>query len=96
MRRRYFVMYDIRDDGRLRRVHDVVRCYGNRFQYSVFLCDLNESELINLKWELGDVMDQTVDSVAIVDLGEPQRIQPRTFQYMGVRHPPPPDSAMVL
>jgi CRISPR-associated protein Cas2 len=38
MRHRYIVAYDIRDEVRLRRVHDVVRGYGIRLQYSVFLC----------------------------------------------------------
>lgn len=84
-RRRYLVMYDIRDEGRLRRVHDVVRCYGERFQYSVFLCDLTDRELIRLKWEVGDVMNTTADSVAIVDLGRPDQSDRQTFQFLGVR-----------
>lgn len=95
-RRRYLVMYDIRDDGRLRRVHDAVRSVGTRFQYSVFLCDLSEPELVELRWELGDVMDQTIDSVAIVDLGRPEQIQRSTFQFMGARPTLPTNSSTVL
>ena len=89
-------MYDICNDGRLRRVHDVVRSNGNRLQYSVFLCDLSSSELIQLQWELGEVMDQSVDSVAIVDLGRDALIRESTFIYLGRRHPPPTRGNRVL
>lgn len=89
-------MYDIRDDGRLRRVHDVVRSVGQRFQYSVFLCDLSEMELIQLRWDLGEVMDQTIDSVAIIDLGRPDQIQRSTFQFMGPRPILPANESTVL
>lgn len=89
-------MYDIRDDGRLRRVHDVVRSVGQRFQYSVFLCDLSEMELIQLRWDLGEVMDQTIDSVAIIDLGRPDQIQRSTFQFMGPRPTLPANESTVL
>lgn len=89
-------MYDICDDGRLRRVHDVVRSFGTRFQYSVFLCDLSDTELIQLQWEVGEVMDHGIDSVAIIDLGQADRIRPGTFRYMGLRPAPPPRSSTVL
>lgn len=95
-RRRYLVMYDICDDGRLRRVHDVVRSFGTRFQYSVFLCDLSETELIQLQWEVGEVMDHGIDSVAIIDLGQTDSIRPGTFRYLGLRPEPPPRSSTVL
>lgn len=89
-------MYDISDDGRLRRVHDVVRSVGHRFQYSVFLCDLSEMELVQLRWELGEVMDQTIDSVAIVDLGKIDQIQRSTFSFMGRRPSLPTNDSTVL
>lgn len=95
-RRRFLVMYDIREDGRLRRVHDVVRSHGTRLQYSVFVCDLSSSELTELQWALGEVMDQSIDSVAIVDLGAADAISPTTFRYMGMRFPPPPRGSTVL
>lgn len=95
-RRRYLVLYDIRDEGRLRRVHDVVRCFGTRFQYSVFLCDLSDTELIELQWQVGDVMDQTIDSVAIVDLGLPQHSGRSMFRFMGQRPRLPPGRATII
>lgn len=95
-RRRYLVMYDISDERRLRRVHDVVRSAGTRFQYSVFLCDLSQTELIGLRWELGEVMDQSRDSVAIIDLGLPTQIRRSTFSFMGVRPSLPSNGSTVL
>lgn len=91
-------MYDIRDEGRLRRVHDVVRSFGRRFQYSVFLCDMSDSELIQLKWEAGEVMDQTMDSLAVVDLGHPDHGSHgrETFQFLGPRPTLPGGGSTVL
>lgn len=77
-------------------MHDVVRSVGQRFQYSVFLCDLSEMELIQLRWDLSEVMDQTIDSVAIVDLGRPDQIQRSTFQFMGPRPALPANESTVL
>lgn len=95
-RRRYLVMYDIRDEGRLRRVHDVVRSFGEAFQYSVFLCDLSERELIQLKWKLGDAMDHRADSVAILDLGGTHGDADSRFQFLGVRPRMPPRGSNIF
>jgi CRISPR-associated protein Cas2 len=96
MRRRYLVMYDISDDVRLRKVHNVVRSHGERFQYSVFLCDLSETELVKLRWALGDVIDHSYDAVAIVDLGRAEQVAAGTFQFMGVRPRLPPGTSTVV
>ena len=95
-RRRYLVLKDICEQGRLRRVHDTVRSAGQRFQYSVFLCDLSETELITLKWKLGELIDHSSDSVAFVDLGSPDRLGRRTFQFLGIRPSLPSGVATVL
>lgn len=94
-RRRYLLLYDIREDGRLRRVHDIARSFGQRFQYSVFLCDLSSSELIQVQWELGEVMDQSVDSVALIDLGPSDREQLPVI-YIGPRYDLPDGRSTVL
>ena len=79
--------YDIREDDRLRRVHDIVRCYGDRLQYSVFFCDLDTIEKFRLMTELRDVLNHAVDSVVFIDLGEPGRSNSATIECMGA----PPD-----
>jgi CRISPR-associated protein Cas2 len=82
-RRRYLVAYDIRDDVRLRRVHKVVKGFGWPMQYSVFICDLDRMELLQLRSDLGDEIHHGVDSVAFIDLGEPQDRGRQCFSFMG-------------
>ena len=96
-RRRYLVLYDIRDDRRLRKVFNTMRSFGSRFQYSVFLCDLNESELLALRWELKDRMNEAEDSIAIVDLGTPKSSElDGTFEFLGTRREFPPAEPTIL
>lgn len=95
-RRRWLVAYDIRDEERLRRVHDVVRCYGDRLQYSVFLCDLDAIEKLQLLSELRTVLNQAVDSVAFIDLGEPGRSTSARIEFMGPASPLPKRGSMIV
>lgn len=81
-RRRYLLAYDISEDARLRQVHGVAKAYGYPLQYSVFLCDLDRTELTRLKWALGGVIHHGEDRVVIIDLGDADL---RRFEFMGVR-----------
>ena len=69
-RRRYLVAYDIREDRRLRSVAACVEGYGVRIQYSVFICDLSDEEVVALRGDIEQRMRPSVDSVMIVDLGK--------------------------
>lgn len=69
-RRRYLIAYDIRKPGRLRRICKLMEANGERLQYSVFICDLNRTELIHLRADSEEIMNLDEDSVVIVDLGE--------------------------
>jgi CRISPR-associated protein Cas2 len=51
-RRRFLVAYDIRDDRRLRSVATCVEGYGERIQYSVFICDLSDMEMVSLRTDI--------------------------------------------
>lgn len=95
-RRRWLVAYDIRDDIRLRQVHDIVRSHGDRLQYSVFLCDLTPVEKIGLKSALRDVVNQKADSVVFIDLGEPDRRSAATIEFLGVSSPLPGKGAVIV
>jgi len=66
---RFLVMYDIRDPVRLRRVHEVAVDFGERLQYSVYVCDLTRQELVALRARLRSEMNLRVDSASIFDLG---------------------------
>jgi CRISPR-associated protein Cas2 len=95
-RRRWLVAYDIRDDVRLRQVHDVVRSHGDRLQYSVFLCDLTPIEKIGLQSALRDVVNQKADSVVFIDLGEPDRPSAATIEFMGVSSALPGSGTVIV
>ena len=85
-RRRYLVAYDIRDPKRLRQVHKTMKAFGWAMQYSVFICDLDRMELVDLKLELGTVVRHSEDSIAVIDLGDPAERGRSCFSFLG---PPP-------
>jgi CRISPR-associated protein Cas2 len=94
-RRRYLLAYDIRDDVRLRRVHKIAKAYGWPMQYSVFICDLDRIEMLELYTALDDVINHHADSIAFIDLGEPHERGRRCFEFMG-RAPTLPTSGPVV
>ena len=69
MRRNYIVTYDIRDPKRLRKVFKCCKGYGLHLQYSVFECDLTETERAAMESDLGEVLNLKDDQVLFVDLG---------------------------
>ena len=70
-RRRFVIAYDISDPKRLRHVCKTMEEYGDRLQYSVFICDLSRTELVHARAAVQRQMKLTEDSVVIIDLGEP-------------------------
>lgn len=82
-RLRFLVTYDIREPRRLRRVHDVVLGYGERLQYSVYVCDLTRQELVGLRAALRREMHLDVDSVSIFDLGPPRGRTATRVEHLG-------------
>ena len=96
MRRRYIVAYDIRDDTRLRRVHDVIRSYGTGLQYSVFLCDLSDIEKIALRTELRPIIKHDTDSIMFVDLGDTTTRGTTCFEFIGPAPTLPRDGPTIV
>lgn len=94
-RTRYLVAYDIRDSRRLRRVHGVATDFGEPLQYSVFVCDLTDVELIALRRRLIDEIRTTEDSIGIFDLGAPSGRGVRCIEFLGVSRSLPSDDAAV-
>ena len=88
-RRRYLVAYDIADPKRWRQVYDVVRGYGDRMQYSLYICDLDAIERMRLLFALRTVINFQADRVAIVDLGEPTGKRAALIEFMGSALPLP-------
>jgi CRISPR-associated protein Cas2 len=82
-RKRYLVCYDIRDPTRLRRVHKTMKRFGWSMQYSVFVCDLDDREIYDLRGAIGSVMKHDVDSVALIDCGDPAERGRACFSFLG-------------
>lgn len=94
-RTRYLLTYDIRHPRRLRRVHGVAKGFGDPLQYSVFVCDLTQIELVALRANLLEEMNTHEDSVGIFDLGAPTGRGLACVEFIGVRRPLPVDDAAI-
>jgi CRISPR-associated protein Cas2 len=88
-RRRYLIAYDIAEPRRLRRICSIMESFGERLQYSVFLCDLSTPELLTLEGQVTATMNRTEDSVVRIDLGQVGTSAP--VHFLG-RHRPLPDT----
>jgi CRISPR-associated protein Cas2 len=83
MRNTYLVTYDICDDKRLRRVFKTMRNWGDHLQYSVFECQLNDTDLLQLKDELKRIVNAAQDQVLFVDLGPAAGRGERAIEAVG-------------
>lgn len=96
-RNTYLVAYDIcGDEKRLRKIHQCMCGYGYSLQYSVFLCSLDQVELIDLKTEMSEIMNHGDDSVMIVSLGPSETAVESHFEFMGVTPPKFDEGAVVI
>lgn len=95
-RLRYLVSYDIRDSKRLRSVHKTMKDFGWPMQYSVFVCDLDAVELIQLKQRLGEIINHGEDAIACINLGPPAQRGRDCFSFMGVRSELPVSGPIVI
>jgi CRISPR-associated protein Cas2 len=68
-RRRYLIAYDIADPKRLRKVITVMEGFGERLQYSVFLCDLSGMERVAWERDIRTAVNLREDSIVCIDLG---------------------------
>ncbi|HNQ74696.1 MAG TPA: CRISPR-associated endonuclease Cas2 [Verrucomicrobiota bacterium] len=84
MRTTYLVCYDITDDKRLRRVFKTCRNFGEHLQFSVFECDLNPTEKIELETLLGDIIKHDEDQVLFVGLGPAEGRGDRAITALGL------------
>jgi CRISPR-associated protein Cas2 len=82
-RNRFLVTYDITADRRRDRVFRALRDVGDHMQYSVFMCDLNEREYIQLRVRLRERINSAEDQILIVDLGPSERETVERVEAMG-------------
>ena len=84
MRTIFLVCYDIADDKRLRKVFKTCYNFGEHLQFSVFECDLNPSEKIELEKALGDIINHDEDQVLFVALGPAESRGDRVITALGL------------
>src|SRR6059058_4573067 len=64
----YVIAYDIPDDRRHKKVHQILMCFGKWTQYSLFECFLSRKELVLLRSKLAEHLVEKQDSVRFYPL----------------------------
>jgi CRISPR-associated protein Cas2 len=95
MRRRYVISYDVSSDSRRTRIFELLQGYGDHVQFSVFLADLTEMELIVMRGRLLELMNEREDQTLIVDLGRETRALEQTLEVLGKPYRPSTRSMVV-
>lgn len=95
MRRCYLVCYDIREPKRLRKIHKLMKAYGEPWQYSVFYCTLKPIDRVRLENAVREIMNQKEDQVLIVDLGANEEAARESSAFLGAGVPEA-ESGMVV
>ena len=75
----YLVTYDVSDAKRLRRVHRLMKGYGEWVQLSVFQCRLSRRRLAEMQHLLSGAIVETHDHVLIMDFGPADQVKPRVI-----------------
>lgn len=57
------VCYDVPEDKRRTKIHKILKSYGQWMQYSVFECDLTESQYARLRSRLNKLIQPEMDSI---------------------------------
>lgn len=83
MRNSYIVSYDIADPKRLRLVFKLMRAWGDHLQFSVFECQLTQTDLVRLRASLTEIIHNKEDQVLFVDLGPAEGRGDRVITALG-------------
>lgn len=92
------ITYDVNTEDalgrkRLRRVAKVCTNYGQRVQNSVFECLLTPAQLTVVRKRLLDIMEPTVDSLRIYNLGDHYSTR---IEHHGAKPSYDPEAPMIL
>jgi CRISPR-associated protein Cas2 len=85
------ICYDISEDKRRTKIHNTLKSYGQWVQYSIFECDLNETQYAKLRQRLSKLIKKDVDSISFFTLCE--CCQKKVERIGG---PPPPDNTIFV
>jgi CRISPR-associated protein Cas2 len=95
MRHTYVVTYDISDPKRLRKVYRLMLGYGDHLQLSVFECELNPRELVELRHALGELIHHGEDQVLFANLGPVEGRGSESIESLGRAYIDPERVAIV-
>jgi CRISPR-associated protein Cas2 len=70
--------------------------FGWSMQYSVFICDLDEIEMLMLKSAILGIIQTRADSVAVIRLGSPTERGRGCFEFLGVPPGLPTSGPVIL
>lgn len=96
MRRCYLVCYDVRNDKRLRRIHKLMKAYGEPWQYSVFYCTLKAIDLVRLENAACEILNLKEDQLLIVDLGSNEEAARDSVTVLGTPLLEQHDSMLII
>jgi CRISPR-associated protein Cas2 len=96
MRNAYIVTYDIADPKRLRRVYQLMLGYGEHVQLSVFECELNPRELLEVRHALGEIIHHGQDQVLFANLGTVEGRGSESITSLGRPYVDPERCAIVV
>jgi CRISPR-associated protein Cas2 len=96
MRHTYVVTYDVSDPKRLRLVYKTMRGYGDHLQLSVFRCDLNARERVELRAALGAILHHGEDQVLFVRVGPADGRAASAFSTLGRPYVDPERAAAIV
>jgi CRISPR-associated protein Cas2 len=96
MRNRYIVTYDIAADDRRNSVFKKLRGCGDHIQYSVFRCDLSESERIAMIAALHPLIEHAEDQILLIDLGPVDGRAASCVNAIGRRYLAPERTVVVI
>ena len=95
MRQAYIVSYDVCEPKRLRAVFKIVKGYGEHLQLSVFRCELDARELVELQAKLEQVIHHGEDQVLFVDMGPAEGRGRECISSLGVPYLGPNDNPVI-
>ena len=96
MRTAYLITYDIADPARWRKVWRILRGFGDAVQLSVFRCDLNARERVELHAALSGVIHHKHDQVLVATLGPAETSGRQAITSLGKAYEEPVQTALVL
>ncbi|WP_075665311.1 MULTISPECIES: CRISPR-associated endonuclease Cas2 [unclassified Thermosipho (in: thermotogales)] len=64
----YIISYDIKKDKKRNKISKILEEYGQRLQYSVFICQVPKKELYNILLRMNPIIDKNTDSILIIPI----------------------------